>query len=233
MNFAPALPASSLILIRQGSELEVFLTQRHPQLKFLGGFYAFLGGRRDEEDFSPQAIERMKAKNLKEKAEAVESDEEYEKKLGYYATAIREAFEEAGILFVCDREQNPVSIFSGAKEKLAQFRLLLQNEKLRFIELLNELDLYYDLDQLFWFARWITPKTSPKRFDTQFFCAPLPEGQNPEIYDQEISQGIWITPEKALERWKNQEIKMIPPTIASLDRLSQYQKIEELLQSLS
>jgi len=233
VNFAPALPASSLILIRQGSELEVFLTQRHPQLKFLGGFYAFLGGRRDEEDFSPQAIKRMKAKNLKEKAEAVDSEEGFEERLGYYATAIREAFEEAGILLVCDREQNPVSISSELKEKLAQSRLLLQNEKLKFIELLEELDLYYDLDRLFWFAHWITPKTSPKRFDTQFFCAPLPKGQTPEIYAQEISQGIWITPQQALERWKKQEIKMIPPTLASLDRLSQYRKIEELIKSLA
>ncbi len=231
MQPAPAIPASSLILVREaGDNLEVYLTKRNPKLNFLGGFYAFLGGRRDEEDFSPQTLKRMWASNLKTKAEKIDSDEPEDKKLGYYATAIREAFEEAGILIVKDAQR----VLSQIDQKeLFKMRTLLHQRKINFLEIMERFDFYYDLDQLFWFAHWITPKTSPKRFDTQFFVSPLPIGQDPQIYKEEVASAIWLSPEKALQEWKLGKIKMIPPTLASLDRLTKYKTIEQLKKDLA
>lgn len=211
--------------------LEVYLTRRHSQLKFLGGFYVFPGGRRDEEDFCEQAILRMRARDLKKKVEQVDSKESVEAKLGYYATAIREAFEEAGVLIACQKNGEQVLLSGEKKKELDLLRAKLHQRQISFLQILSELDLYYDLDRLFWFAHWITPKTSPKRFDTQFFVAQIPEGQTPKAFSEEIEEELWISPKEALEKWKRGEMKMIPPTLASLGRLNRISAFPDLARS--
>ncbi len=227
-QIAVAHPASTLIVARENPGLEVYLTRRNSRLKFLGGFYVFPGGRRDGEDFSKEALLRMHAQDLKEKADRVESGEAAEEKLGYYSAAIREVFEEAGILMVCGKEGRAVLMNDGLNSELELLRGKLHRREGSFLEILKRFDLYYDLDRLFWFSHWVTPKTSPKRFDTQFFVAQIPAGQNPKAFGEEVEEELWIKPEEALEKWKKGEMKMIPPTLASLDRLSGISGFQEL-----
>jgi len=231
-KIAVAHPASTLIVVRENSGLEVYLTKRNPSLNFLGGFFVFPGGRRDAEDYSEEALGRMRARDLKAKAEQVESGEGMEQKLGYYAAAIREAFEEAGVLIACLKSGEPVSLSVELKSELELLRGKLHRREISFLKILPELDLYYDLDRLFWFAHWVTPRTSPKRFDTQFFVTQLPVGQCPKAFSKEVEQELWIGPGEALSRWKKGEMKMIPPTLASLDRLSRFAGLDQLFPML-
>jgi len=227
-----AHPASTLILLRENQGLEVYLTRRHSRLKFLGGFFVFPGGRRDEDDFSEASLKRMRSLDLKQKAEQVDSDEPEDARLGYYSAAIREAFEEAGVLIACQKSGEQVLLSEAMKSELELLRERLHCGEISFLEILSGLDLYYDIDRLLWFSHWVTPKTSPKRFDTQFFVTSLPAGQNPKAFSEEIEEEVWTRPAEALERWKRDEIKMIPPTLASLDRLSRLCCFNELAEKL-
>ncbi len=232
-KIATPIPAATLILVRGDSgPLEVYLTRRNQNLKFLGGFYVFTGGKRDHDDISAASLERMKAADLGKKARAVEGAEPEAQKLGFYAAAIREAFEEAGILIACDQTGAQIRPDEKLKSALGNFRGLLHARKIGFLSILTELNLYYDLEALSWFAHWVTPKTSPRRFDTQFFIAESPSSQSPEPHSEEIDDALWIGPSEALEAWKQGKLKMIPPTLASLDRLSRFTSLAELAQKL-
>jgi 8-oxo-dGTP pyrophosphatase MutT (NUDIX family) len=221
------LPAATLLVVRERKCLEVYMTRRHPNLNFLAGHYVFPGGRRDKADYCKHAVLRMFTKDLGQKAGEVDSDETMAKKLGYYAAAIREAFEEAGVLVACKRGGGFFVPDEKQKKSLESLRKKIHGGKMSFLEMLRELDLCYDLDRLHWFSHWVTPEFSPKRFDTQFFLAELPEGQTPAACAEEVDQELWIAPEKALERWGAADLLMIPPTVASLKQLSQFKSFKE------
>jgi 8-oxo-dGTP pyrophosphatase MutT (NUDIX family) len=196
---------------------------------FLGGYYVFPGGRRDEEDFSKAALKRMFSKNLKAKAGEVDSKEPEAKRLGCYAAAIREAFEEAGVLIACGKEGREIKPHPGLDAELAAMRSRIHGGEISFLKMLSELDLFYDLDRLSWFAHWITPEFSPRRFDTQFFIAEIPAGRKPKGFAGEVDEEIWVKPARALARWQAGELPMIPPTAASLARLCDFKNLSEVL----
>jgi len=221
------LPAATLLLVRQKKTLEVYLTRRHPGLNFLAGHFVFPGGRRDKSDFSKAALARMLSRDIDARADEVDSQEPSAEKLGYYAAAIREAFEEAGVLIACAKSGKPFTPDAKMKKLLAKIRPGIHDGKMSFVEMLCELDLYFDLDRLFWFAHWITPEFSPKRFDTQFFLAEIPKGQSPKGFAEEVDKELWIAPKKAVERWACADLLMIPPTVASLQQLSQYKNFKQ------
>ena len=210
----PARPASTLLLTRERDGLEVYMQRRNRNLEFLGGYYVFPGGRRDEID-------------LKARVAEVESPEDNSLKLGSYAAAIREAFEEAGIFIACHQNGELFAPEGKTKDRLAELRTELHKGKSSFIEILTAFDLFYDLDRLFWFAHWITPEFSPRRFDTQFFIAELPTGQTPQAFAEEADEEVWIKPQKALDLCESGGMFMIPPTIASLARLRDCQTFSE------
>lgn len=231
MTPAKPFPAATLLLVRENKGMEVYMTRRHPGLNFLGGHYVFPGGRRDNSDYLKAAIQRMSSKDFGAKAQEVDSDEPMAKKLGYYAAAIREAFEEAGVLIACKRG-GELFIPDGRQQKaLEKLRPRIHNHKMSFLEMLRELDLFFDLDRLLWFAHWITPEFSPKRFDTQFFIAELPKGQTPRAFAEEVDKELWISPQMALEKWAAADLLMIPPTVASLQQLSRFKNFRDVVKS--
>ena len=225
------LPAATLLLVRQKKALEVYLTRRHPGLNFLAGHFVFPGGRRDQSDFSKPALARMFSQDIDARADEVDSQEPRPEKLGYYAAAIREAFEEAGVLIACEKNGKPFTPDAKMKKLLEKIRPQIHSGKMSFVEMLCELDLYFDLDRLFWFAHWITPEFSPKRFDTQFFLAEIPKGQSPKGFAEEVDQELWIAPKKAIERWACADLLMIPPTVASLQQLSQFETFRDAVKN--
>jgi len=228
---APAFPASTLILARDSSGLEVYMTRRSPGLDFLAGYHVFPGGRRDEQDFSSASLGRMAAAALEAKAKEIDSQESDAEKLGYYAAAIREAFEEAGVLIACGKNGGNIAFDADLKAELGRLRGLIHQGRMAFLKILEQFDFYYDLDRVIWFAHWVTPEWSPKRFDTQFFTAKLPEGQSPKGFPEEVDKELWLTPGQALAKCELGELMMIPPTIASLEQLSRFKNLAELFSS--
>ena len=216
MSPATPEPAATVVLVRElGSGLEVFITRRHADLVFLGGFHVFPGGKVDPEDFSAAMLERCRNLDLKEAGASLGLFGEPERAMGFRVAGVREVFEETGVLLAQGNLMPPAG-------KLAGYRRELHAERRSFLSILEAFDLNLPMDRLLWFAHWVTPATSPRRFDTHFFAAPMPKGQEVAPFPEEISASGWERPAEAIEKWKRGEIKLIPPTLASLDFLSRF-----------
>jgi 8-oxo-dGTP pyrophosphatase MutT (NUDIX family) len=233
-------PAATVVLVREmDSGLEVYLTRRQDNLVFLPGFHVFPGGRLDEHDSAPETLGRCRGLSGQRQYFRIPGRHEDENSLAYPVAAIRELFEEAGVLLACDEEGRLIT--GGCKgpggddefwQRLKQAREKIHQLKMSMTEMMKKEGLYYALDELMWFANWVTPATSPRRFDTQFFLALHPEGQRASVFSEEVSASEWIEPEKAIRKWRQGEIKIIPPTLASLDALVRYQTWSEIRDDL-
>lgn len=198
-------PAATVVLMDDMAR--VYMTKRPETMKFLGGYFVFPGGAVEQTD---KLIDDEYIRNLT-------SDETFH--YSYYVAAVRELYEEVGIL-LCNKSDN--SFLQVQKEKEQENRRLLMTGELTFLQFLKQEELYLDLTDLTYFGNLITPEISPIRFDTRFFLARLPEGQepNPDIY--EIDEALWISPKEALSANKKGIMPMVLPTIATLHAINNY-----------
>jgi hypothetical protein len=118
------------------------------------------------------------------------------------------------------------------QERFLNYRELLQQGKIGICELAQREKLLFALDELYYYAHWITPEARSERFDTRFFLAQYPFGQEASHDQKETTAGIWITPRKALEENLKGEVMLSPPTLKTLEDLSRFKSIEEVLYSL-
>ena len=193
-------PAATLILLRDGTGgLEVLMMQRSKSSVFLGGAYVFPGGSLDA------------------------TDEAGDDPLAQYrAAAVRECFEEAGILLLEDRQGNPVSAEHARRiSRDRPFREILENEKLRVPH-----------QALAYYAHWITSPGGPRRFDTRFFAALAPDGQEGSHDAHEAVHQVWISPADALERGARGEIELVFATRTTLADLKQFASAAEALRAI-
>lgn len=190
---ARIIPAATILLVRDGATgLEVFMVKRHHQIDFASGALVFPGGKLAPGDSDP----RLRA--LIDGAEAYDDAE-----LALAACAIREAFEESGILLA--RRPGASDLLSGDEVKvLDDCRVPLNAETLALADFLSANGIRLAADRLMRFARWITPEMMPKRFDTWFFIAAAPPGQLGAHDGYESVDSVWTTAEAAIaepERW--------------------------------
>lgn len=187
MKTAPTYPvrqAAAVLLVRgEGDGREMFWVRRSPDVALGGGFYALPGGRIDRED------ERLAA------ALGIDC---------LRVAAARELFEETGVLLAKGRWR---------PEDLAEERQKLLDDDRTFEEALARLGATLDGDSLLPAGRWITPSFVPTRFDASFFVARLPEHQHPEVWPGELEDGEWLSPARALEKWRNAEALLHPPAL--------------------
>jgi 8-oxo-dGTP pyrophosphatase MutT (NUDIX family) len=199
--------ASTVVLMDDLSR--VYLTKRPKTMKFLGGFYVFPGGSVEIED---NVLDSKYIKNGN-------SNESFNQ--AHYVAAARELFEEVGIL-LCSRDDGSAVQFTNKTE--LEYRRLLLNEEISFLQLLKQEKLFLNLENITYFGNRITPEKNPIRFDTRFFLAKLPEGQSPNPDAHEIDEAFWITPEEAISAYKNGKMPMVSPTITSLRTIMNYKK---------
>jgi 8-oxo-dGTP pyrophosphatase MutT (NUDIX family) len=204
--------ASTVVLMDHLSR--VYLTRRPKTMKFLGGFYVFPGGSVEVED---NVIESEYIKNR-------DSTELFSQ--AHYIAAARELFEEVGIL-LCSKDDGSAVQFTSETE--LEYRRLLLNGEISFLQLLEQEGIYLNLKKITHFGNRVTPEKSPIRFDTRFFLAKLPEGQSPRPDVHEIDEAFWITPEEAIVAYQNGKMPMVSPTITSLRAIMNYQKGDPLM----
>jgi 8-oxo-dGTP pyrophosphatase MutT (NUDIX family) len=206
-------PAATVVLLRHDrGTREVFLTKRAESMAFLGGYYVFPGGRVDGVDLSRDATGRLFGVDTSAFAELTNDGHD---PVGFYTAAIRELFEESGVLLLCD---GAGKVVSGAT-----YRSMRDDRKLSggaFIDAVREENLFYAGHSLVFLQLFITPAFAPIRFHTVFFRSELPDGQEAGIANREVQRALWVTPEEALERNRSGEFKMIPPTLLALRRLT-------------
>ena len=234
MKGVKPLPATTIILLRSiGNDtknIEVLMTKRQNYLKFLGGYYVFPGGKVEEQDYSDVNLSRVKGISQKDARKILKIKNNNDDKislefnyLGYWTAGIRELFEEIGILLATNKFNDPIPFQSV--EKFKDYRFKIINNEITMYEMMVKEDLYYSAEMLTYYNRFITPKFSPKRFDTRFFICKFP-GEQIKIdpYEKEISELIWIKPNDALNRIqkKDPNFKLIFPQIASLKDLEYF-----------
>jgi 8-oxo-dGTP pyrophosphatase MutT (NUDIX family) len=226
-------PAATLVLLRDRPTgvLETLLIQRHSKSKFAAGDYVFAGGKVEADDVPPDA-ERFCAGLTAARAAARLGGLDPRAALGYWIGAIREAFEEVGMLLAYDAAGSPVRIDATHRARFAGYRAACQVSNAAFFDMLRAERLTLATDQLAYFAHWITPEEQPIRFDTRFFAAPAPAAQSPEADGHEIVNLRWLTPAEALDALKRKEISLRTPTLKNLELVGAYATVAEAVAGL-
>ncbi|MFZ4757387.1 MAG: NUDIX hydrolase [Burkholderiaceae bacterium] len=214
-ELAPPRPAASLVLLRDADGgLEVLMLERTPDDNVLAGAHVFPGGKLDREDGEDDSLTRFDVGPAVLHTRLGEPELEARESAALFVAAVRECFEETGVLLA-----------RGIEEAQAVRARALRRDGHGFTELMSALDLRFDATLMEPWSRWITPKVPAmmrKRFDTRFFIARLPEGQAAEPDLREAVAARWMAPRDALRRYSAQEIDMAAPQIMTLAHLSRF-----------
>lgn len=216
---APALPSATIVVIREiDSGPEVLLVRRRAGDAF-GDSYAFPGGVIDENESNAHIV--CEGLSPAEANQVLGTNNG----LDYYSAAIRELFEETGILLARNNEGNWIKTDSN----LSKQRYALNAGKLGWTEFLQKRKLCMAGDCLHYFAYWETPYIQPKRWKTRFFISQLPDGQSAMHDGAEITDSRWLTPKNALELFEDGSLPMPMPTVHNVRDFAKFETFKEIL----
>jgi 8-oxo-dGTP pyrophosphatase MutT (NUDIX family) len=218
----PVRDASTVVLLRDAPVgLEVFLIKRSGLSDVLGGAYVFPGGKLDAADAMEDMENRVDQSPQVLHAALNEPALSHHNAAALYVAALREAFEESGVLFA-----------QGASLQATANAAQLLKDGLSFADMLVQLNLRLQTQHVQPWSRWITPKmasVSTKRFDTRFFIAAVPLNQTAVHDNHEATESVWLPPRTALEQYWNGDIALAPPQIMSLAHLSHHSTVASAL----
>ncbi len=225
-------PAATIVVTRPGpGALEVLLLKRSRSAGFVPGAYVFPGGRVDREDASEEILDRVDGLSPEDATVRLAMDTKADPPaVAYYLAAIREAFEETGILVARRADGSPAPNAAADAEALRCRDDLLAGGA-SFSDLLDRLSCRLDGESVEYTAHWITPKVEPRRYDTRFFLAAVPEDAQPVLHTAEISDSVWTTPQAALDGNSDGTFPMIFPTIKTLEDLSAFSHPSEAIEA--
>ncbi len=221
-------PAASVILLRpaQPRGFEVLLTRRPAAMAVLGGLYCFPGGPLGDEDCSDLMLARSRELTPEEARAIVGAYFAPRKALGLWLAAIRELFEEVGIL-LATRTAGETILFD--KTRMTEIHSALLAKTVSFQMVVEKDNLLCDTARLAYFSHWQTPADVATRFDTHFFVAALPEDQTPLATSIEVTHSLWASPDRALQLFGKAELPMIFSTFASLRTLADFDSLDRVL----
>jgi 8-oxo-dGTP pyrophosphatase MutT (NUDIX family) len=227
---APAEPrqAATVLLLRDGDAgLEVYLLRRTRGMPFAGGMTAYPGGGVDPRDGDTEIA--WAGPSPDRWAAAFGCDERTAREL--VCAAVRETFEEAGVLLAGADDGSGVGrvVPSVSGDDWEEQRQALLSRELSLAELLAGRGLALRSDLLRPFAHWITPPVEPRRYDTKFFAAALPGGQEARHVSGEADEAVWMTPTAALHEAATGLRPMLPPTLHTLGQLERYPDVAAVL----
>ncbi len=216
---APPRDAATVVMLRDAPQgLEVFLVKRHGLSDVLGGAYVFPGGKLDANDALLDPTMHLDQDPTQLHVALGEPDTAVGTATGLYVAALREAFEESRVLFTRD---------------IATARAALLHDTAKpFNQLLAELQVRLQTRNVLPWSRWITPRmpsVTNKRFDTRFFVAAVPPGQEARHDNYEATESVWLQPRTALQQYWNGQIELAPPQIMSLSHLSRHRTVASVM----
>jgi 8-oxo-dGTP pyrophosphatase MutT (NUDIX family) len=197
------------MMLRDGPQgLEVFMVVRHHQIDFASGALVFPGGKADPQDFDADLIPHLDGAATDADMRAIQ------------VSAIREAFEECGILLAREEGQDGI-IDARRLLELEPYRISLHNGSASLKAFVEAERLRLACDQLVHFAHWVTPDMMPKRFDTHFFLAAAPRDHLAVHDGHESVDSVWIRPADAIAQAERGERTIIFPTLRNIEKLGQ------------
>ena len=218
----PVRSAATVIMLRGGGGgLEVFLLKRHGLSDVLGGAFVFPGGKVDAADARLDMSAHLDQPLSELHTALNEVDIDALTAASLYVAAVREVFEESGILFAQD-----------ATSEHAEHATRLLREGQAFDEVLTHMQLRLHTRSLAPWSRWITPvmpSVMSKRFDTRFFVAAVPTGQVATHDNHEATESVWLQPRAALEQHRDGLIELAPPQIMTLAHLSRFGSVQQAM----
>lgn len=232
----PAAPrdAATLILLRgpgrPGGRMEVLLLRRSARSAFLPGAHIFPGGAVEEADFAPDIPGLCRGLGFDRAHRIIPDARPPQKSLGFFVAAIREAFEESGVLLAGSGSGRP----AGGSETLARWsgeRAQVNADPSALASRLRDRGLRLATDRLFYFAHWITPEELPIRFDARFFVAAVGPGQDARADGRETMEARWMPPGEALAEHRRGGLVLAPPTLHCLRELAEFRTAAEAIAS--
>ena len=220
--------AATVLILRDGAEgLEVFMLRRNLNSDFVGGAHVFPGGAVDLEDRHADLGPVCQGR----------TDVDASRRLGiergglaFWVAAIRESFEEAGVLLAYGPDGEIVDLDHHAgRERWVEHRTEVDTGRRRLIEVCEAEGLRLAVDGMHYFGHWITPEGAPRRYDTRFFLAAAPARQTPLHDDHEVIANEWVRPAEAVERVLAGQLTMMPPTVSCLRAVARFDTAAEAL----
>ncbi len=235
--------AATVVLLRDGAagRPEVLMVKRHRKSAFMGSAYVYPGGKLDDDDTTETALGFCQGLSPQQAAQMMAPvgtrDPEDEpitpaQAVGLFVAAIREVFEESGLL-LADDEHGAQMDFTApdVQERFANWRTQLQQGKASMTQMAQQEKLTYNLEGLVYFSHWITPPIEKRRFNTRFFLTRAPKGQTPLQDNHEVVDARWLTPKEALELGDSGKIMLAPPTARTLEDLSAFDTVDDALKA--
>ena len=219
----PPRAAATIVVVRDGaSGIEVLLSRRAERGDHNSGAWVFPGGIVDPGDrYSHDCCGGLDDAAASERLGLADNG------LDYYIAAVRECFEESGLLFATDGGSELVRLDGEIGVKLGAWRGPLHRNEHTLGDLCREFDLTLALDRLAYLSHWLTPLARPKRFDTRFFIAEAPVSQTAAFDGTEMVEQLWLRPADALARAA--ELKLMTPTQKTLELVGRYDTVAVLL----
>ncbi|VTU36029.1 NUDIX domain protein [Variovorax sp. PBL-H6] len=219
----PIRPAATVLICRDGAAgPEVLMMQRHALSDVHGGSYVFPGGKVDASDARLDPATHLDDRPERLQALLADPDIDAATAAAIHVAAVREVFEECGLLLAAGIDR------AGALQAAA-----LSAQAMPFNDMLGRLGLRVATRAMRPWSRWITPMqplhAPGKRFDTHFFVARAPAGQEPLHDAHEAVLCAWLRPREALERYWRGEIALAAPQIMSLAHLGRHASVDSLM----
>ena len=224
----PIRPAATVILVRESEpSFQIFMLKRTSNAAFASGMFVFPGGRVDGDDHLHRYDQYRVGPSVAQAPQVEALGYEWR---GYWIAALRETFEEAGLMLAYDVSGEMVSLLSDADyDRFQTYREPLHQQKLSLLEICQRENLKLAVDRVHFYNRFITPLGRPRRFDTRFFIASAPEEQRGRHDEIETVESIWITPQEALNLHKKKEFGLMNVTRIQLEKLALFPNKTELI----
>ena len=222
-------PAATLVLVRDtNAGMEVFMIRRTQSAAFMGGAHVFPGGGVDAADASAELAEHCEGLDDAEASRLLSVERGG---LAYWAAAMRECFEEAGLLLAHEADGEYADLNEAQRAQVfAQWRESIRAGRATLADLCREHRLRLAAGRMAYYSHWITQPGRPRRYDTRFFVAEAPLAQTPSHDNSETVGHVWIQPAEALERHRRGELIMVFPTIKTLESIARFETAAALME---
>lgn len=213
----PIRPAATVILIREAPvSFEIFMLKRTSRASFASGMFVFPGGKVDGDDHLHKYDAHRYGPTDAQSQQVSALGDEWR---GYWIAAIRETFEEAGLMLAYRGGELLAYDDEPLRDRFDAYRGPLHSGELSLLDICHREDLQLAVDQVHFYNRFVTPLGRPRRFDTRFFIAAAPEAQRGRHDEKETVDSIWITPGEALARNRAKEFDLMNVTRMQLEWL--------------
>ncbi len=220
--------ASTTIFAREGAaKPEILLLKRGARANFMPNAHVFAGGAVDESDESDEVYGLCRDLDDRRACERLLLPVAG---LRHFVAAVREAFEECGLLLARESSGEWVNLAAWEESELREIRRQISSGRSTLAAFCRLHGWHLAVKELVFYSHWITPPGVPRRFDTRFFLCPVPAGQSASLASDEMSELLWITAAEALAQYGRGELKLMFPTRTLLGQIDTFDDIDALFE---